>query len=233
MKNKKILISLLITSSLFANDPFAIKQDFDYPHKDFYQVKQFIKDGGKIDFDLANKLNSDLNWLKANNFLRNDTYRKDITSDIIKNHGPEQDGYKGTNLSLELYKMSRKVIGNYTTTKSKEALIEFDKSLKLNKNVLSAYQGLTIIYDYYPKNNEIIDKYKYKFAESLMKNQICLGYLSLGQMYKDGQTVSKNYQKSFEIFEKGKSICKKLKDTPSSWQYKHLLSNYYFTKRFK
>ena len=91
---KYMLIFILTLSISFASDNNDVftkteslnqKTEYDYPYKDFVQVISYVKNfGGVIDFDIATKLNTDLNWLKGNDYLTNRKYKKDLTSDSIK-----------------------------------------------------------------------------------------------------------------------------------------------------
>jgi len=231
---KKIILIMLTMLNLYANttntnNTLNNEEKFNYPYKDFYMVIDYVKNhGGKIDFDLASKLNTDFHWLKGNEFLTSKRYIKDLTSKVISKHNSKIDG---TNLALERYRAARRALTPYTSSKTKEALKEFYESATENKNPLAAFEGMTLLVDYHNKDSDLNKKYRKRFAKILIKNNICWGYIIFGDMYRDGSFDTKKDKKiAFNIYKDGLPVCKK--NVFKSWQFKQLNSRYFKLKRF-
>lgn len=190
---KKILFFTLFITTLFAtSNEFQNKKVFSEK-----EAKELLNDFIGMTGESQEKFNKmisitikDENWQKASN------------SFYIKKN------------SVKLVKGAKQEV---KIPDWKEALKFYKQSVIKSDNTLSAYQGLSLINQFFmfmdSSNNstksikeEILDEYIPIFAEVLKKRGYCYGYTNL--MKYEGN-YNKNYEKALIIGNEGLGICKK------------------------
>lgn len=173
---KRILITLSLGLSLFANETPSSKTYEDY-----------IKSGGKENHNLTELIKKDSYYKKAVDYLEN----------------PEFQAVKEVNFSDPEDKNAKPKIIKQQLPDYVNALKEFKKSVDAYNNPISAYSGLKIIKTVYGKGKEL--KYYNKFAKLLYSKEknICTVYIDYGDVLSKGIYTKIDKQKALNIYTEG------------------------------
>ncbi len=157
------------------------EEAYNLPH-----IQMFLKDTGESPENLNKFIQiaiKDKNWQEANYFLnKSKTLRHLKTRNI------------DTNVMVPDYD---------------KALESFFLSVRNNRNILSAYQGMSILEDQFMLmgRNAFTDKYMRPFSDVLARQNYCKGFLYYGRTY-ESKFGTLDLNRANKIFSDGEKICK-------------------------
>ena len=180
----KTLLIIITGTVLFAKAPLLSK---DYPIINAYQGQY----KGSRTFSQNQKLTQTECFSKANKFIYDDTYKKELKLKI------------GDPNVLKSQKTVMRKTADY-----KSALIALKDCAIKNHNPIAAWEGLKIISSFLGINyNGNIKDYR-TYSKILYDDKSCDGYVNYGDINAKGIYQKPNHEKAKKIFKEGLKVCK-------------------------
>jgi len=179
---KIIFIMSLSFISLVADNIISTK----YPIINAY-LKQYV---GERNFNETQSLAQTQCFKGANEYIYNPIKQKTVIVDV-----------GDLNILADTKKVKTKV-ANYT-----KALKELNNCVRIENNPLAAWEGIYIINSFIGINYKSNIKMYKRFANTLYKDQSCLGYLSQGDIYNKGIATPIDRKKALLIYKQGLNLC--------------------------